>query len=229
MRAFHHLALGLLTTGLVLEPWWAVLTTLQIVALAAGVIVGSLAPDADTPGSTILRFPTRGWGLFAAPLPIFGHLVRVLVYYPLSAVCLLATGTGDHHRHRGILHSVAGAVATGVVLAACLWAAGRLAGYQLDGLALLFGSACTAGALLHLLADSATPAGVAWLQPVSSARISGRIRTDQPLLPALFAVVLALALAAVRFGRIGGWPEVPVCIGGAIVCWLSFLSLARVG
>jgi len=226
MRASHHLAFGLLTAGLVLEPWLADLDCLRIVALAAGVMVGSLAPDADTPGSTILRHPSRGWGRFALPLPIVGHLIRVLVYYPLSAVCLLATGTGDHHRHRGILHSVAGAVATGGVLAACLWAAGRLAGYHIDGTALLFGSACTAGALLHLLADSATPAGVAWLQPLSDRRISGRIRTDQQVLPALFMIVLALTCAAVWFG---GWPEVPVCTGAAVFCWLSFLTVARVG
>ncbi|MHC1627109.1 MAG: metal-dependent hydrolase [Methanoculleaceae archaeon] len=214
MKGSHHLLLGLLTGILLVEPVMPDLDLIQIIVILGGIAIGSLAPDADTDDSAIMRL-------------LLGYLIRGLVYYPLVAICFCVTGSREYERHRGILHSLTGAAGIGVVMAACLQVTGSLSGYPMDGRASLFGFACAAGAVLHLAADSATPGGVAWLQPLSGKRISGKIRSDRSVPPILLSAALALSIAAVSRCEINGWAEVVASSGTAALIWFFFLVIAR--
>ncbi|MDV2481687.1 metal-dependent hydrolase [Methanoculleus sp. Wushi-C6] len=241
MRGDQHVSLSLATAGLLIAPWVSVLDPALIAVLLFGVFVGSLAPDADAVDAAI--FNGRIGGVkgkkgqvlngFAVVLPVFGYTIRYLIYYPLSLVFSLLLRKSYRHRHRGLLHSLAGVALTSVILSGYLGLI--LAGLNWP-LALLpaFGCAFFAGCVLHLMEDTCTPAGVAWLYPFFRGRVAGRVRAleDADVRPTAFAIVLVLAaagmLAATFVTTVPSEDLRLLALGGTLVLWIVFMLVCRV-
>ena len=241
MRGDQHASLSLATAALLIAPWATTIDPITIAILLLGVFIGSLAPDADAIDAAI--FNGRITGVkgkrgqiingFAVVLPIFGYTVRYLIYYPLSLVFMLLLRKSYRHRHRGLLHSFAGVGLTSLILS----------GYLALGLAWLgipltllpaFGCAFFAGCILHLVEDTCTPAGVAWLYPFSRRRVAGRIRTQGlfEVRPAAFTAVLTIAAAGIFAAPFVTDTPVEVlrllALVATPVLWLLFMLAARV-
>ncbi|WP_214019908.1 metal-dependent hydrolase [Methanoculleus sp.] len=241
MRGDQHVSLSLATAGLLIAPSLPVLDPVLSAVLLFGVFVGSLAPDADAVDAAIFNGRIDGTkgkrgqvvnGL-AVVLPVFGYTIRYLIYYPLSLVFMLLLRKSYRHRHRGLLHSFAGVGLTTLVLSGYLaliltWLGG--------GLTLLpaFGCAFFAGCVLHLVEDTCTPAGVAWLYPFSRRRMAGRVRTQGifEVRPAAFAIVLAAAAAGMLVAPFvtAASPEElrRLALVGTPTLWLLFMLVSRV-
>ena len=241
MRGDQHVSLSLGTAGLLIAPSLTYLDPVLIALLLFGVFVGSLAPDADAVDAAIFngRFGgvngRRGQVVngLAVVLPIFGYTIRYLIYYPLSLAFSLILRKSYRHRHRGLLHSFAGVGLMSLILSGYLalilaWLGGPL------GLTPIFGGAFFAGCVLHLLEDTCTPAGIAWLYPFSRRRMAGSVRTQGvfEVRPTVFAIVLALAAAGMLVAPFvtSASREELGCLAlvGASILWLLFLLVCRV-
>jgi inner membrane protein len=122
-------------------------TPTAFAVLVAGAWLGSLLPDADRAGSRIYRarkLERRAW-----PLRVVGWLARL----PLRLLILLG--------HRGLTHSLVGAVA--VTALAYLLA-------SLVGSPETFAAGVGLGYATHVAADACTPGGVPLLAPLSTKR-----------------------------------------------------------
>ena len=204
MRGDQHVLITLFSGGLLLAPHVTVFAPSEVAALLFGLFVGSLAPDADATDAAIFHTTVPGLtgvtrriaGVTAGVLPAFGYLIRYGEYYPAAGVFYLLSGGRLKAGHRGVLHSLLGVVLctglTGLYCAVALhlldWSAPTLLALGVVG----FG----AGALLHLAEDSCTPGGIAWLYPLSSRRVRGRLRSGGRTDPRtrLFAAVLGAAM-----------------------------------
>ena len=91
-----------------------------------------------------------------------------------------------------------------------------------------------AGCILHLMEDTCTPAGVAWLYPFSRRRLAGSVRTwgNLEVRPEIFAVALALTTAAVLIAPVATSATLEelrlLTPGAAILLWLFFMLACRV-
>ena len=206
MRGDQHVYISLTTAGLLIAPWLTALDPALIALILFGVFVGSLAPDADAADAAIFNGRLGGGkgkrgqvvnGL-AVALPVFGYTIRYLIYYPLSLAFTLILRKSYRHRHRGLLHSLPGVGLTSLLLSGYLAVILTWLGVSL-ALLPAFGVAFFAGCILHLIEDTCTPAGVAWLYPFSRRRLAGSVRTwgNFEVRPAVFAIVLALAAVTV--------------------------------
>ncbi len=206
MRGDQHVYISLTTAGLLIAPWLTALDPALIALILFGVFVGSLAPDADAADAAIFNGRLDGVkgkrgqvvnGL-AVALPVFGYTIRYLIYYPLSLAFTLILRKSYRHRHRGLLHSLPGVGLTSLLLSGYLAVILTWLGVSL-ALLPAFGVAFFAGCILHLIEDTCTPAGVAWLYPFSRRRLAGSVRTwgNFEVRPAVFAIVLALAAVTV--------------------------------
>jgi len=241
MRGDQHVSLSLATAGVLIAPWAPVLDPALIAVLLFGVFVGSLAPDADAIDAAIFNGRIggvkgkRGQILngFAVVLPVFGYTIRYLIYYPLSLVFSLLLRKSYRPRHRGLLHSLAGVGLTSIILSGYL---ALILAWLDQPFALLpaFGCAFFAGCVLHLMEDTCTPAGVAWLYPFSRKRVAGRVRTpgDFEVRPAAFTIVLAMAAAgllAASFTTAIPPEELRLlALAGTPILWLLFMLVCRV-
>ncbi|MFA7198846.1 MAG: metal-dependent hydrolase [Methanoculleus sp.] len=241
MRGDQHVSLSLATAGLFIAPSLTVLDPVLSAVLLFGVFIGSLAPDADAADAAI--FNGRIGGVkgksgqvlngFAVVLPIFGYTIRYLIYYPLSLIFSLLLRRRYQHRHRGLLHSFAGVGLTSLILSSYLALILTGVGWPLTLLP-AFGCAFFAGCVLHLVEDTCTPAGVAWLYPFSRRRVAGRVRTqgDLEVRPFVFTIVLLLAAAGVFIAPF----VTPVTLDdlrlltlvGTPLLWLLFMLICRV-
>jgi inner membrane protein len=242
MRGDQHVLISLCTAGFLVAPWVQCLNPILIATVLFGIFVGSLAPDADAVDAAIFNGRIDGLkgkrgqilNAIAVVLPVFGYTIRYLIYYPLSLGFSALFRKNYRHQHRGLLHSLIGvALTTGILL-------GYLAMifFWLDWpLVLLpaFGVAFFAGCVFHLLEDTCTPSGVAWLFPISRRRLVGGVHAHGrfELRPAIFTLLLASGTAGLCLAPYG--LAVPpealrlIAIGGAAFLWLLFLLVCRVG
>jgi membrane-bound metal-dependent hydrolase YbcI (DUF457 family) len=241
MRGDQHVSLSLATAGLLIAPWAPVLDPTLIAVLLFGTFVGSLAPDADAVDAAIFNGRIggakgkRGQVLngLAVVLPVFGYTIRYLIYYPLSLIFSLLLRKSYRHRHRGLLHSFAGVGLTSLILSGYLALILTWLEWPLSLLP-AFGCAFFAGCVLHLVEDTCTPAGIAWLYPFSRRRMTGRVRTqgDFEVRPTAFAIVLAAAAGGMLIapfviatppGELGR-----LALIGTPLLWLLFMLVCRV-
>ncbi len=241
MRGDQHVYISLTTAGLLIAPWVSVLDPILIATLLFGVFVGSLAPDADAADAAIFsgRFGRakgrRGQIIngLAVVLPIFGYTIRYLIYYPLSLIFSIILRKSYRHRHRGLLHSFAGVGLTTLLLSGYLALILTWLGVSL-ALLPAFGSAFFAGCILHLMEDTCTPAGVAWLYPFSRRRLAGSVRAwgSFEMRPEIFAVTLALATAMILIAPVVTSATLEelrlLAPGAAFLLWLLFILACRV-
>lgn len=200
--------LGALSALAILIPFAGAADTGMLCLVFSGVIIGTLLPDVDAERSAILSRPSRSLGVrgyLALPLdffvPALGQAIRWLVYLPSSCMLKLLMGKEYEHRHRGILHSVAGAVLVLAPLSLALLlvvglvssCAGRSAPFDI----ILLAPALLLGYLLHLLQDSCTRGGVAWFYPFSTGKLHGDLRTGVPdLRIRIFTLALGTLVSA---------------------------------
>jgi len=241
MRGDQHVYLSLTTAGLLIAPWIAVLDPALIAVLLFGVFVGSLAPDADAADAAIFNGRLGGVkgkrgqivnGL-AVVLPVFGYTIRYLIYYPLSLVFALILRKSYRHRHRGLLHSLPGVGLTSLLLSGYLAVILTWLGVSL-ALLPAFGAAFFVGCILHLVEDTCTPAGVAWLYPFSRRRLAGSVRAwgNLEVRPAVFAIILALAAVTVLIAPVvtsATAEELRLLAPlAALLLWVFFILTCRV-
>ncbi|MDK2974391.1 MAG: inner membrane protein [Methanofollis sp.] len=236
VKGDEHLAISLATAAVVLVPWISLAQPEWLVAALFGVFIGALAPDADANDSAIFHTRVPGVkGKRLIILPIFGYVIRYLVYYPISLPFIAVLGERGMPRHRGILHSAIGVGLMTMVLGIYAWVIGIVGlhiawdtGYTVFLLGFLGGSVC------HLLEDSCTRSGVAWLFPLSEHRTRGAIVTGgNDWRPSIYAAAMAAAavglFVAGATGRIpGGFlPYAGIALAAAL--WVFFLFIARFG
>ncbi len=241
MRGDQHVLITLFSGGLLLAPHLTLLAPGEVAALLFGLFVGSLAPDADAPDAAI--FHMRIGGLTgvsrrfvngaARVLPFFGYLIRYGEYYPAAGVCWILSRGRLKAGHRGVLHSLIGVGVITALTCGYLVVALHLLGQAPPHL-LSFGLVgFAAGALLHLAEDSCTPAGIAWLYPISGRRIRGRLRTGGRTdhRPRVFATVLGCAMwgCLLLQYQFGAAPETVVQLSLFLFCllWMFFWLVAR--
>lgn len=242
MRGDQHVLINLLTAGTAISPWITVMPPGWLLIILAGVFAGSLAPDADAPGSAIMRGLRPGRGAYRGlarhtvlVLPLIGYTIRYLIYYPVSAVVWLLSLGRVTPRHRGLLHSFCGAITTSALFTVYLAAVVGILAHSAPFASLaVFGTAFLVGCLLHLLGDSATRSGVAWWLPFSSRRIAGRVTTGsrRDPRPDLLAMVLGasmlLLLVAARVPETHAPVAEFAAPAVAVVAWAFFLALSGV-
>lgn len=238
MKGVHHLLLTAATGGLALVPLAPVIPSGWLPPLALGLVIGSLAPDADAADAAIFHpgLPGRGTrakGFSRWILPFFGYLIRYLVYYPVWAVLRFLFGRRCSLEHRGLLHSLLGTTLTALLTSAYLAIILLLTGGTGYGLLLPFGSALLAGALLHLVEDSTTVTGIRWAYPWSERTVHGSIRTGaRDIRPPAFAVLLAAGGGMILAGPLyAGWLaayQAPAMLLFILLAWSVFLLAAGV-
>ena len=209
MRGEQHVFYSLLSAA-ILSPF--ILSTgdpVFLLLIAAGIFIGSLAPDADAADSAIMHGLSGGRGGIRTLrrhtiliLPFFGYLIRYFVYFPVSVLVFIFTLGKVKPKHRGLLHSFFGVVFASVLLwiyiAIIISLFGRLISKDFSGVFLYPAAVLCAGiftgSILHLLEDSCTHSGVFWLFPFKNTKISG---TLVPNAGRNWLIVLILGTAAV--------------------------------
>lgn len=236
VKGDEHLSISLATAATVLAPLLLTIPPGWTVAALFGVFIGALAPDADANDSAIFhtRMPgKRNRRVYF--LPIFGYGIKYLVYYPISLPFILLLGERGMPKHRGLLHSVIGLVLMTLVVGFYAWLLGTaLLGFSWNGTVQAFLLGLFGGAVFHLLEDSCTKSGVAWLFPFSEHRTRGRITTGNgDRRPMLYAGVMSVgAVGTFVASVIGMIPAEFVPWSGAVlatVLWVVFLVVSKFG
>ena len=240
MRGEEHVLISVLGAGLMILPVLPGTDLLGLVVIFMGVIIGSLAPDADIANAAImhgfrnskrLNFGLRGSTVLF--LPYFGYIVRYLIYYPVSAVIWILSLGRVKPRHRGFLHSFFGGVITTLLLLLYIGLAAIWLNCFNTVFLLMFGSGFFAGYMMHLLEDSCTKCGVAWVYPFSKKRLCGEVvpwnkREYRPFVFCLLivAVIAVIVLAGCSLPVPGGiFVMVPVAF---FALWAVFFLLSGV-
>lgn len=238
MKGEQHIFYTLLSAGILLSPVASIANAAGILVFLAASFVGSLSPDADSADSAIMHGVPGGTGkvrvfrrhtvLF---LPLFGYLIRYLVYFPLSAVVLIITLGRVKPKHRGLLHSLFGVFFISVVvtllfaLLLYLFRAGELYGFIP-----VFWAGFLFGGLMHLVEDSCSKSGVFWLYPFSIAKVSGTLLAGGRR-HLLIIAILGVGFAAVYVDEFTAlFPQelpwaAPVIV--LILAWTAVLIICR--
>ncbi|KAF5056368.1 LexA-binding, inner membrane-associated putative hydrolase [anaerobic digester metagenome] len=241
MRGDQHVLITLFSGGLLLAPHLSSFSPGEAAVLLFGLFIGSLAPDADATDAAIFHTQIRGLSGAsrrfvngaARILPFFGYLIRYGEYYPAAGLFWLLSGGRLRAGHRGILHSLIGVVVITALTSAYLLAVLFLIGRAPDHLLAYALAGFAAGACLHLAEDSCTPAGIAWLYPVSGWRLRGRLRsggrTDHR--PRVFATALGCSMwgCLLLQHHFGAAAETMVHLSVFLFCllWALFYLVAR--
>ncbi|MBN1431584.1 MAG: metal-dependent hydrolase [Methanomicrobiaceae archaeon] len=204
MRGEQHVFYTLLSAGILLSPVISVNYIPWIIVFLVAVFIGSLAPDADSADSAIMHGIPGGEGpvrifrrhtvLF---LPVFGYLIRYLIYFPLSLMVWIITLGRVKPKHRGLLHSLFGIFFMSVIVTSCLLIVLYiLSAWAFSEFALVFGAGFLFGAFMHLVEDSCSKSGVFWFFPFSKIKMRGLLllKSKRNL---LVTAVLGIGFAAV--------------------------------
>jgi len=205
MRGDQHLLISFFSGLLLIIPFIPLYSPVMFLTIIGGLAIGSLSPDADAKDAAIFhnRINIRGTlGDLLRPLgfimPVFGYIIRYMIYCPVSLILWAILRKKGKPRHRGLLHSIPGMLLTVVLIGFYLRVFFVSLGMDISYLILPFLSAFTAGFLMHLLEDSCTPSGVAWLFPFFNNRVYGDIRVDRrrEYRPAVMTFTLGIAIIA---------------------------------
>ncbi|HZD43135.1 MAG TPA: metal-dependent hydrolase [Methanomicrobiales archaeon] len=230
MKGDQHVLLSILSAAIVIAPLVDTLTLLSTAVLFFGVLIGSLAPDADAADAAIFH----GKKKTSLLLPLFGYTIRYLIYYPMTLGSRLLFGGRGRPRHRGILHSLAGVTVTSVLISLYIFAIFTILEVQSQSLVLLFGLGFFSGCILHLLEDSCTAMGVAWGLPFRTRRIRGTLNTRSIIdpRPAAFSLALVVTTAFLFIApstfNISGIPLTCLSLLSFSILWALFLLASGV-
>ncbi|WP_265580892.1 metal-dependent hydrolase [Methanofollis aquaemaris] len=236
VKGDEHISISLATAATVLAPLLLTIPPEWAVAALFGVFIGALAPDADANDSAIFHTHMPGRrGRRVYFLPFFGYGIKYLVYYPISLPFILFLGERGMPRHRGVLHSGIGVLLMTLVVGFYAWLLGTaVLGFPWNGAVQAFLFGLFGGAVFHLLEDSCTKSGVAWLFPLSAHRTKGRIVTgNDDRRPAAYVLVMGAGAVGVFAACVMG--QIPVELipwsGAALAAalWGIFLIISRFG
>lgn len=192
-----------------------------------GICIGSLIPDVDVKNSTIFHRKIRGlrfgsariFNSFLTPIfPLFGYITRYLIYIPAIKTynLFLPKKYCFNCKHRNFSHCLIGistiTAATGLIAYLAL----QIFNISNIFYVKIFLASYFAGSLLHLIQDSCTNSGIAWMQPFSSRKISGKIKTGENDLEAnifllqlgtitLFSLYFSLNIVQILSVIVGSW------------------------
>ena len=238
MKGVHHLLLTTATGGFATLALLPLIPPAWLPPLALGLVIGSLAPDADASDAAILHpgLPGRGTGDRGHSrwiLPLFGYLIRYLIYLPCWAVLRLLFGKRCSLGHRGLLHSFLGAALITILTTVYLAAILSLAPGSRSLLLLPFGLALLAGCLLHLVEDTTTVTGIRWAFPWSTHAVHGTLRTGGwNIRPTIFVLLLVTGGSMILAGPLftHGIPpsQAPAMFLFLFLAWGAFLLVSGV-
>jgi membrane-bound metal-dependent hydrolase YbcI (DUF457 family) len=185
----HHITLAALCSLVLISAGFPG-PLLPAAVLVAGTGTGAILPDIHMKKPSRLRFLTGAYYLTRfseqAGLFVLKFLYRTFLAVPVA------------DRDKRLAHSLPGAAAIFVTLAAISRAACSLAGVP-GGVAEIFPAGLALGLAFHLLTDMCTKKGVMPLFPFCMTQVSGTIRpcnTEDPRI-AWYHCMLCLALAGV--------------------------------
>jgi len=210
----NHLVIALALAGANL----AILLEKGLVGVGAasiflfGLAVGSLLPDVDAGDARIFHGAGRWFRKLDWLFIAIGRLTQFVIYLPL-----MVFGRGEH---RGIMHSLSGAVASSVFWGIVVFAAKNA--LSLNEVVLFAAPGLFAGYFLHLVCDSFTRSGVAWLAPFSARRVCGQATTGKlsEELTALGFLALAAAIYLVSKSQYAAISQSPFLLVPAITAML---------
>lgn len=218
MKGEKHVFYTLLSAGILLSPVVTIENIPFLIVFLFAAFVGSLAPDADSADSSIMHGIPGGNGAVRVVrrhsvlfLPLFGYLIRYLIYFPLSALLWIITLGGVKPKHRGLLHSLFGIFfMSAIVTAILLVTLYLLSELNFSNYALLFGAGMFFGAFMHLVEDSCSKSGVYWFFPFSDKKVGGTLLSRGKRNLLITAVLgIGFAMVYVRDFTEAFPPEIP--------------------
>ena len=192
MLGRHHALLSALTAAAIFLPLLTVRPILALLGLA-GVTIGSLLPDVDSPDAAIYHTEVRGMGGTAGDLvnslapifPIFAYTVEYLIYKPSVYILdqFIFKNPSLELQHRGFTHSIFGITivtsVTGFYLLIVVLIIHFFQTPIFNAVGLLVFVGCLGfGQILHSMQDTATVSGIKWFTPFSERHYRGRLRTS---------------------------------------------------
>ncbi|MDT8357214.1 MAG: metal-dependent hydrolase [Methanomicrobiaceae archaeon] len=232
MNGKDHVLLTELSLLAALAPWMTGEQIPWLLALFAGSLLGSLAPDADAPDASIFHAKRKGKNIFRLVpgylFPLTGYILRYLVYYPVSAFLFIISFGSVRPRHRGFLHSLGGIALSSLVIFGGAWLLSLWAGISPPSFLIPAGAGFFIGCAFHLLEDSCTKGGICPLFPPLQVKINGTIVTGdrRELRPVLFAVALGGCAALTCSSRAILPADSMLSLLPALACailWIFFL------
>ncbi len=206
----NHLLVAVALAGANLLAWYekGVVGSSAAVVFLFGTALGVLLPDVDAEDARIFHGIGIRW--LRKLDPVFmaaGRLTKMVVYFP--------TRVFWRGEHRGIMHSLAGLVVSGVFWTAVFLFLKGVA----NELVFLAAPGIVSGYLIHLVEDSFTRSGVAWLKPFSSRRVRGQAVTGRASEDLVVIGFLAVAAGIYFVGK---------TLSAQAVVFLPLLSLGLV-
>ena len=232
MNGQEHVLLTELCILMVLGPWMLGEHIPWLLAVFAGSLLGSLAPDADAPDASIFHNKRQGRNVFRMVpgyiFPLTGYVLRYAVYYPVSALLFILSFGSVRPRHRGFLHSIPGITLSSLVIFGGAWMLLLWAGLSPPSFLLPAGAGFFVGCAFHLLEDSCTKGGICPLFPPVRVKIAGTIVTGdrREMRPLIFAIVLGGGAAITCANRAIFPVEGYASLLPALLCailWVVFL------
>lgn len=248
MLGRHHLLLSTLTAAAVFIPLFFLSPILALLGIA-GVGIGSLLPDVDSPDAAIYHQEVRGLSgtpgdvinsSLAPVFPLFAYMTEYLVFKPAVYVydTIVFADREVELQHRGFTHSILGIGTTTVVLGIYLTAFVLLVHHFVtplfDVVALLLFIGCLGiGQVLHSLQDTATKSGIRWFTPFSSVKYAGQLRTtarpaDRRPMEGMAAILTVNAGGLFFVAAMQPWVLTPaltavISVPIITVLWIGFL------
>ena len=164
----HHLALSLIC-GLIPCTLLAGKDPILIMAVLAGIGIGSILPDIHMKRPSKIRLLTAAWGLIG--------IGRILIA-PIMCLCYtIVAGISTTPNDKRLTHSVPGIFLYWALFTSPLLATGILyAGTLFSEILLIISGSLLAGMCLHLAQDLCTRKGIVPLYPFTDLNVHGSIR-----------------------------------------------------
>ena len=231
MLGKHHTSISIGTILIPCAPF-VMDVPLVVIAILAGVLVGSLLPDTDASDSAI-------W--YSGVTKIFG-LAMVALMIPMVQLVFRARNFSYDAEHRGSLHTVcAVGISTIIFTVVGVIIVSLCSGYvfqswlNIEGyfFLLLFMSGVFCGGVLHLAEDCCTKAGIFPFYPFSSRRIHGGIRTGDAAdrRPECMQVALMVLTVGMPFGKVHYRPPLilpsVISLVALVIAWRVFFIIAQ--
>lgn len=144
------------------------------ISLMAGVLIGSLTPDADCGGKSKLYYDFKL--VYDIMIPLQKSVIWVFNRFNLKHKLSLEYEVKNEHR--GVMHAPIGILISSLILTLIAVIFAFLFFRELNIILVLFVFVgLLAGQFLHLLEDSCTVAGINWKFPFGTKELKGRIYT----------------------------------------------------
>lgn len=238
MLGKHHLSISILS----IIPFMIPLMFLgnpnyisYFVAVLFSVAIGSLMPDTDCKGKSLLYYRFGIIAILMKPVQKF-----TVWFFNLSKIkTKLKLEYEVDNEHRGIMHSPIGILISSIIITFVLLIILLIIG-QFNIVLLLFVLAgLIIGQILHLLEDSCTVSGINWKFPFGEKWLKGKIYTFEKdkeeidIRPGIYQnilisiMILMIILYSFNYVTINILFVYLILLVVLIICWIIFFKLAK--